>query len=672
MGARLLQLQQMTDIPQTFEGPITIIKTGKGFFSIDPEQADLFIPGENLGGAFSGDTVKVIIDGEDTDPRTGKAKKIGKVVEVVSRSRETFVGTLVQGNPELGEGSIGHVMLMPDWKKMYVPFVVKGDSLPLGQKVLIRYQGWSATQPYPWGVLEEIIGPAGVHETEMRALALGSGFHSNFPPGVLHEAELLEQTGKTDLAKTATEEIASGKRRDFRDVTTFTIDPYDAKDFDDALSVRTLPNGHTEVGVHIADVSHFVRPGTPFDDEARNRATSVYLVDRTIPMLPEVLSTNLCSLNPNEDRLAVSAIFELDENAGIVSRSFGPTVIHSDKRFAYEEAQEVLDTNNGPMLAELITLRTLAWKIRERRVKNGAIAFDTPEVKVKLDETGKPIAIELKERKDTNLLIEDFMLLANVAVAEFLSEEMKKAHLTGATIYRIHDRPDGDRMETLGQFLKVLGYELPMSPGGKVKGTDINALLAEVAGKPEEYLIKVAALRSMAKAVYSTKNVGHFGLAFDFYTHFTSPIRRYPDLLIHRLVKHYTVKEEFTKEQIAELDQLALHSSEREAGAAEAERDSIKMKIVEFMADKVGQEFDAVISGASDRGLYVELKETRAEGMIRIRDLGDDYYVYDEKRYRIVGERTKKEYALGDPIRVKLIAARVPDKELDFALALPA
>lgn len=662
----------MTDTQPTFEGPITIIKTGKGFFSIDPEQDDLFIPGENLGGAFPGDTVKVQIAGEDSDPRTGKMKKIGKVVEVTHRSRETFVGTLVQGGPAFGEGSIGHVMLQPDWKKMYVPFVVKGDSLPLGQKVLIRYQGWSSTQPYPWGTLEQIIGPAGVHETEMRALALGSGFNSDFPPGVMQEAEKLEKNGHAELSRVAEEEIEAGTRIDFRGVTTFTIDPADAKDFDDALSVRTLPNGNTEVGVHIADVSHFVRPGTTLDNEARKRATSVYLVDRTIPMLPHVLSTDLCSLNPNEDRLAVSAIFELDSNGGIVSRSFGPTVIHSDKRFAYEEAQEVLDKNEGPLLEELLTLRTLAWQIRERRVKNGAIAFDTPEVKIELDETGKPIAVHLKERKDTNLLIEDFMLLANVAVAEFLTEQMKKANLTGSTIYRVHDKPDGDRIETLGQFLKVLGYHLETGPGGHVKGADINALLKEVEGKPEEYLIKVATLRSMAKAVYSTKNGGHFGLAFQFYTHFTSPIRRYPDLLIHRMVKHYTVKGPFGKDEIAELDQLATHSSEREVSATEAERDSIKMKQVEFLAGRVGEDFDAVISGVSDRGLYVELKETRAEGMIRIRDLGDDYFVYDEKRYRVVGERTKKEYALGDPIKVKLMAARVAEKELDFGLATPA
>ncbi|MBU2329945.1 VacB/RNase II family 3'-5' exoribonuclease, partial [Patescibacteria group bacterium] len=456
-------------------------------------------------------------------------------------------------------------------------------------------------------------------------------------------------------------------RKDFRDVTTFTIDPFDAKDFDDALSVRTLPNGNVEVGVHIADVSHFVRPGSSIDQEARKRATSVYLVDRTIPMLPHILSTDLCSLNPNEDRLAMSAVFELDKEAGIVSRWFGPTVIHSDKRFTYEDAQSVLDQQAGELLEELNILKTYADKIRARRTKKGAIAFDTPEVKILLDETGKPTEIVLKERRDTNLLIEDFMLLANEAVAEFLTSEMKKAHLTGGTIYRIHDSPDADRIENLAQFLQVMGYNLPVS-AGKVKGDDMNTLLKQVEGKPEEYLIKTATLRSMAKAVYSTKNIGHFGLAFEFYTHFTSPIRRYPDLLIHRLTKHYTVNAPFGKNEYAELDQLAMNSSERETAATEAERDSIKMKQVEYMSEHVGEEFDAVISGVSDRGIFVELTESRAEGMIRIRDLGDDYFVYDEKRYRIVGEKTQTVYALGDPVKVTLLAARLAERELDFSL----
>ncbi|MDB5264482.1 MAG: RNAse ribonuclease [Parcubacteria group bacterium] len=646
---------------EIYEGPITITKTGKGFFSYDPEEEDLFISGENLGGAFPNDTVKVMHTGFEVDSRTKKNRAVGKVVEVVTRSRETFVGTLVENKEE-------HLtMMIPDWKKMYVPFVVKGESLPIGQKVLIRYQGWSSTQPYPWGTLEEIIGPAGEHETEMRALALSQGFRSDFPPGVMQEADMLETQGAAMLAQEAEEGIKAGTRKDFRGVTTFTIDPFDAKDFDDALSMQKLENGNIEIGVHIADVSHFVRPGTSIDAEARKRATSVYLVDRTIPMLPHVLSNNLCSLNPNEDRLAVSAVFELDKEAGIVSRWFGPTVIHSDKRFTYENAQEVIDTQSGEYLEELNTMKMLADKIRARRVAKGAIAFDTPEVKIILDENGKPIDVVLKERRDTNLLIEDFMLLANEAVAEMLTENAKKANIVGSTIYRTHDLPDADRIENLSQFLKVLGYHLPTA-AGKVKGADINALLKQVEGKPEEYLIKVATLRSMAKAIYTTKNVGHFGLAFEFYTHFTSPIRRYPDLLVHRLLKKYTVSGVFDKKQIAELDELAFHSSEREVAASEAERDSIKMKQVEYMASHVGEEFDAVISGVSDRGLFVEIKQTRAEGMIRIRELGDDYFTHDEKRYRLVGERSKKEYALGDPIRVKLMDARLAERELDFAL----
>ena len=652
-----MPLQKDTD----YEGPITIIKTGKGFFTYDENEEDMFIPGENLGGAFPGDTVKVVSTGYETDQRSGKKRASGKVVEVTSRARETFVGKLVENKEE------NLVMMIPDWKKMYVPFVVKGESLPLGHKVIIRFKGWNQHQPYPWGELEEIIGPAGEHETEMRALALSQGFRSDFPPGVQTEAKYLEEHGRQMLKEGADEGIKDGTRKDYRGTTTFTIDPFDAKDFDDALSVKKLENGNYEIGVHIADVSHFVRPGTQIDAEARKRATSVYLVDRTIPMLPHILSTDLCSLNPNEDRLSMSAVFELDQNAGIVSRWFGPTVIHSDKRFTYEEAQEVLDRQDGIMLEELNILKDLADKIRDRRVKKGAIAFDTPEVKILLDETGKPSEIVLKERRATNLLIEDFMLLANEAVAEFLTTEMKKAHLKDATIYRVHDKPDADRIENLSQFLKVLGYGLEVR-AGHVKGTDINQLLEKVKGTPEEYLIKVAALRSMAKAVYTTKNGGHFGLAFEFYTHFTSPIRRYPDLLIHRLVKRYTVDGTFSKEELAELDALAVHSSEREAAAVEAERDSIKMKQVEYMMEHIGEEFDAVISGVSDRGIYVELNDSRAEGMIRVRDIGDDYFVYDEKRYRLVGERTKVEYALGSPLRVKLTDARLAERELDFEI----
>lgn len=645
---------------KVLEGPITITRTGKGFFTPPVPEGqkadranDLMIPREWLNTALPKDIVKVepagIVD----------RRKAGKVVEIVSRANETFVGTLLKTER-------GNTILIPDNKRMYVPIMVAtvgtDAPFPVGHKVVVKFTGWNEDEEIPRGVAIEDIGEAGNHEVEMKALALAQGFRSDFPPGVVAEAKKLEDSGHQMIEAGAT------GRRDFREVPTFTIDPVDAKDFDDALSVRKLDDGKFEIGVHIADVSYFVVPGSSIDAEARNRATSVYLVDRTIPMLPHVLSNDLCSLNQDVDRLSVSAVFVLDSDGNIHDKWFGETVIHSVKRFTYEEAQGVLDAGSGTRYEELSILRDLARKIRAKRVAKGAIEFDTAEVKVELDEQGAPIAIRLKERQETNMLIEDFMLLANVAVAEHLAEHTKKSRLTGSMIYRIHDAPDADRIIDLAQFLTVMGYHLP-NAAGRVKGTDINALLAQVKGTPEEYLIKTATLRSMAKAVYGTKNHGHFGLAFEYYTHFTSPIRRYPDLMVHRMLKHYEHDKKVSSKELNEYESLALHSSEREVSAAEAERDSVKLKIVQFMERHIGEEFDAVISGVSERGIYVELKETHAEGMVRIRDLGEDYFVYDEKRYRMVGERSKKQYALGDPIRVKLTAARIFERELDFALA---
>ncbi|MDO8624101.1 MAG: ribonuclease R [bacterium] len=644
---------------QFYEGPITMTRKGMGFFTYAEEKEDLLIPPEWTHHALHGDIVKVELAGIYRDP-VGKMppRAAGKVVEILARARETFVGTLIEES--------GLTLLTPDYKKMYVPIVInkRGDT-PIGYKVLVRLDAWDADKEYPLGSIEEVIGPAGVHDVEMRALALGQGFSPTFPPEVTAEAEKLEENGK----KIIQEEIARGTRRDFRQVPTCTIDPFDAKDFDDALSVQKLKDGKIEVGVHIADVSFFVQPGTAFDREGRERATSVYLVDRTIPMLPEVLSNNLCSLVPNEDRLSVSAVFTLDEEGRVLDTWFGETIIHSAKRFTYEEAQEVLDKGTGTMYEELSTLHTLAQKMRVRRVAKGTIEFDTVEVKIELDANGKPIAVHLKERKDTNLLIEDFMLLANQSVAEHLAKLTKNGGVHFASLYRVHDAPDADRIENLAQFLRVLGYELKTN-AGRVTGTELNRLMAETKGKPEEYLIKTAALRSMAKAVYTTKNIGHFGLAFDFYTTFTSPIRRYPDVVIHRLVKAHAGGTPITTQEMQDFDALAVHASEREVGAAEAERDSIKMKQVEFLAGRIGEEFGAVISGVTERGLYVELAETHADGMIAMRMIGDDYFEYDEKHYRLVGRRSKKVYQLGDPIRVRLIAARIAEKELDFALVV--
>ncbi len=649
-----------------YEGPIAITRRGMGFFAIpDPsgkktdKKDDLMIPAENLNTALPGDIVKVAEEGMMPGKRNEPPRRAGKVIEVVKRARETFVGTLQKTER-------GNTILIPDSKRLYVPFMIalKGTEAPfeLGHKVVVRFLGWNPGEEIPRAEAIQDIGVAGVHETEMRALALGQGFDPEFPPGVVQEAKKLEETGEEMIRQGAV------GRRDFRQITTFTIDPADAKDFDDALSVRTLEDGKIEIGVHIADVSQFVVPGTSIDREARSRATSVYLVDRTIPMLPHVLSNNFCSLNPNVDRLSVSAVFVMDTDGNVHDTWFGETVMHSDKRFSYEEAQGVLDAGSGTLYDELVVMRDLARKIRAKRVKKGAIEFDTAEVKVIIDADGKPVEIRSKVRIETMLMIEDFMLLANENVAEYLAEKVKKAGLTGSMVYRVHDFPDADRIEDLSQFLRVMGYDLQVA-AGKVKGTDLNALLAQVKGKPEEYLIKTATLRSMAKAVYTTKNAGHFGLAFDFYTHFTSPIRRYPDLMVHRMLKHFEHGKLVSKAEMAEYDTLALHSSEREVSAAEAERDSVKLKIVEYMMNHIGEEFDGVISGVSDRGIYVELTETHAEGMVGVRDLGSDFFVHDQKRYRLVGERTQAKFALGDPIRVKLINARVFEKELDFALA---
>ncbi len=644
-----------------YEGPIMMTRKGIGFFAVEGREEDLLIPPEWTNHALSGDIVKVAPTGKYQDP-SGRMppREAGKVVEIVSRARETFVGTLIEEE--------GLTLLAPDYKKMYVPIVIMDrGAAQIGDKVLVRLGEWAADKHYPLGTVEEIIGKAGVHDVEMRALALGQGFSSSWPPGVVAEAKKLEEHGRAMLV----EEVKNPKRRDFRKVPTCTIDPIDAKDFDDALSVQKLPDGTIEVGVHIADVSFFVKKGTELDKEAVARATSVYLVDRTIPMLPEVLSTDLCSLKPDEDRLAVSAVFILDQEANMVSEWFGETIIHSKKRFTYENAQEVLDLPADrqvqiPFYEELATLFELSKKIRARRAAHGAIEFDTAEVKVELDETGKPIAIRLKERKATNLLIEDFMLLANEAVAKHLSKLTKNNGVHFSSLYRIHDAPDTDRIENLANLLRVMGYHLKTSGAGAVTGAELNKLLEAVKGKPEEYLVKTAALRSMSKAVYTTRNIGHFGLAFDYYTHFTSPIRRYPDLIIHRLVKAYAGGESVSSEEMEGFDTLALHASEREVAAASAERDSVKMKQVEFLSTRIGEEFDAVISGVTEHGLYVEEQTTHADGMIRIKDIGDDYFEYDEKHYSLVGRRTKKVYRLGDPIKVKLSAARIMEKELDF------
>ncbi len=631
------------------EGTITITARGIGFFSIGENKEDLIIPRESLGTALPNDTVHVVEDG------SMNGRSAGKVIAIVERARATFVGTIKEEN--------GYTMLLPDMKRMYTSFLVSGEHPQEQHKVLAQFEHWNPGEEFPVVHIEEDIGIAGVHETEMRALVLGEGFHPSFPPEIIKEAEIIEKEGRARIDA----EIARGTRRDFRDTTTFTIDPVDAKDFDDALSVKLLPNGKVEIGIHIADVSFFVTDGTAIDKEARGRSTSVYLVDRTIPMLPEILSNDLCSLRQDESRLAMSAVFVLDADGNVHERWFGETIITSDKRFTYEVAQKSLESGTGTFAKELKILNDIAKRIRTRRVAAGAIEFDTAEVKIELDSDGKPIAIHLKERHDTNLLVEDFMLLANTEVAKKLTAVAKEKGLSGSVLYRVHDVPDPDRIENLSLFLRVLGYNLDVQ-AGKVKGADLNAVIDKSKGTPEEYLIKTAVLRSMSKAIYTTKNIGHFGLAFKNYTHFTSPIRRYPDMLIHRILKQYTEENRTVDKYPDTLEHMALHSSEREVAASHAERDSIKMKQVEFLAPHVGDEFDAVISGVTERGIYVEENTTHTDGMVRITLLGDDYFEYDSAHYRLIGRRTKKTFTLGDPVRVKLLAARVEERELDFSV----
>ncbi|XKT74860.1 MAG: ribonuclease R [Patescibacteria group bacterium UBA2103] len=640
-------MKKETTPKKEMQGTITITRKGVGFVDIG-EASDLVVRAGETGQALSGDLVKVIEAGYD------RGKKAARVLEVLERGQEKYVGRLVEED--------GDWLFYADQRKTNMPFLLKEGERKENVKVVFKFTGWNEEKNLPEGNIEEIIGPVGDHEVEMRSLLLREGFAADFPLPVKHEAEELEENGQKLL------EAGVAGRKDMRGITTFTIDPVDAKDFDDALSVNDLGDGTYEIGIHIADVSYFVQPGTAIDNEGRKRATSVYLVDRTIPMLPHVLSENLCSLRPNEDRLAMSAIFKLDANGDIKDQWIGETVIHSDKRFAYEEAQDVLDTKNGPHLEELEILMKLSKKIREKRTARGAVSFDRDEVKIEIDENGKAIGAHLKERKDTMLMIEDFMLLANEKVSEHMSKIAKTSDSPRPFIYRIHDRPDEDRIKALNEFIKVLGYSLPMEKDGGITGADLNKLFAEIKDTPEEYLIKTTAVRSMSKAIYSTKNIGHFGLAFHFYSHFTSPIRRYPDLMAHRLIKKCIAGEELTQTEIGRIEEDVLHSTEREISASAAERDSIKLKQVEFMSDKIGTEFDAIITGVIERGIFVEEQETRSEGMISIRTMDDDFYSYEESKYRLIGQNKGKAYQLGDVVRVKLTKANPIERTLDFEL----
>jgi ribonuclease R len=627
----------------TFSGELRIGGKGVGYVNL-PDDRSIEISPEFLRTALHRDQVRVrLLGGESI-----KGNPRGEVVEIVSRYKNRFVGEVAQ--------DAGMFYLIPDHPKMYVDILLPESSHAkdhVGKKVLVEIKSWGDQKHGPTGDIIQVIGTPGEHETEMQSIVLERGIVKNFPEALEKEAASLHAL---------VNEEEKNKRKDFRHIPTCTIDPLDAKDFDDALSFREVEGGY-EVGIHIADVSHFLRPNTALDREAEDRGTSVYLVDRTLPMLPETLSNDLCSLNPNEDKFTFSAVFTLDDNAHVLSEWFGRTVIHSDKRFTYEEAQTVLETGEGPFAKELAVLNKLAKKIRAEREQNGAITFDDVEIKFNLGEAGYPLEIYKKERKDAHRLVEDFMLLANRRVAEFVSKK-KKTGDGPVFIYRIHDKPDADKIDNLFTLLKSFGHTLPHKKGNTTP-KEINRVLAEVEGKPEEHLVERAAIQSMSKAVYSTKNIGHFGLAFDDYTHFTSPIRRYPDVLVHRYLARYLSGEMIKEEERDPLEARLIHASKREGVAQEAERDSIKFKQVEYMQERVGKIFNGIISGVTDWGIFVEDNETRCEGLVRVRELGDDFYLFDQKTHTLVGKNTNKKFRLGDPVRFQILRADPKRRQID-------
>lgn len=628
-------------------GKIDFNQNGNAYLMVDGLEKDIFIPKGKTGHALQNDIVKVIVH------QFKNRKPEAEVLKVIERFKTQFVGKFEYTNTK----NFGFVIVNKNslHTDIFVP-KEKFKGAKNGQIVLVELVNWHDKEDSPNGKIIKVLGDPGENDTEIHAILADYGLPSEFPKEVEYEAEQLDTSIKL-------EEIL--KRRDMRGITTFTIDPADAKDFDDALSIQKLQNGNWEIGIHIADVSHYVKPGTLLDNEAYSRATSIYLVDRVVPMLPEILSNNVCSLRPNEDKYTFSAVFELTHKAEVKKQWFGRTVIHSDKRFTYEEAQEIIEGKKGDFEEEIKKLNELAQIMREKRLKNGAISFDKIEVKFKLDKHKNPIGVYFKIGKDSNHLIEEFMLLANQKVSKYVSTN-KKGNPTGRTfIYRIHDDPDPAKLLSLKQFVNTLGYDINIT-NKKDTYLSINKLLKDVKGKGEENMIETLAVRTMSKAKYSTENIGHYGLAFDYYSHFTSPIRRYPDIIAHRLLQEFIEnKPSANKETIEE---MAKHSSEMEKLAADAERDSIKYMQVKFMEQHVGETFDGVISGVTDFGIYVEIREFGAEGLIRLRDIRDDDYRYDEKTYSVIGQRTGNQLQLGDNINVKVTKANLEKKQLDFEL----
>jgi ribonuclease R len=637
---------------QEYEGQINISTKGIGYVKVKALDISIEIPRESLNKAFHGDTVKAAvtmlpsINEPDMNPQ-------GKVLDIIRRAKVGYSGTL-------GFEKGAHCIMTNDGR-MYTSIIIPNDKLNgavQGDKVFCRIHEWNDPMAEPKGEIIRVLGKPLENNAEMLSLALEKGFDDSYPSEVIEEANAISARGITDEEKS--------NRRDFRPIVSFTIDPEDAKDFDDAISVNFLENGNTEVGIHIADVSHYVQPGMAIDKEASDRATSVYLVDRTIPMLPEVLSNDLCSLNANVDRLTFSAVFTFTPAMEIVDEWFGKTVIYSHQRFSYESAQAVLDTKEGPYLKELEAALAISKVLEKQRFVEGAISLETEEVKFKLDDKGVPISVYKKVRGPTHHMIEELMLLANRKVAEHIATGDK--HADEVFVFRVHDSPDPERVENLQLFLKRIGYKVTVNEYGVIPSKELNDLVLSLEGKPESETVQTAIVRSMAKAIYSTKNIGHYGLAFKYYTHFTSPIRRYPDLVVHRLLFEYLQHKTIPKELWHYYDEISAHSSQREKEAADAERASIKYKQVEYMSTRIGQTFDGVITGVSRNGLFVEDKETRCEGMVRMRDIGHDYFEYNEKTLTIVGKSTKKEFRIGDRVRMKVTAADINKRLIDYVI----
>ena len=660
--------EQKTSVNNFIEGVITTTAKGLGFVSLgedSPREEDIRIESGLLNTALPKDRVKVLLYS-----KIEGMQQTGEVTEILARAKINFVGTIEEDSA---------TFLVPQDTRIYVDFLIPnpphGEKLA-GKKALVRLSEWTDPKKNPTAEITEIIGDAGDNETEIRAIVLDKGLAMELPEAIHREADELKKNAPAFIAEEAK------KRRDFREVVTFTIDPIDAKDFDDAISVQTLANGDIEIGVHIADVSAYVKPHAAIDEEARKRATSIYLVDRVIPMFPEVLSNDLCSLNQGEDKLVFSAVFTFD--AGVFKNPatkvapkdswFGRAIIHSNKRFNYEEAQAVLDAGTGIFYDELNILNVIAKKLEIQKKAEGAISFEHEEVRFELDENKKPVRVYKKTFQDTNKLVEEFMLLANKKVAEYVSEVLEKSssnehgkHPDDIFVYRVHDEPKPERLEALKKFLASVGYQLPVNEG-RVSPHDLNALLDKIKGTPEEMMLSTATIRTMAKAVYTTKNIGHFGLAFEHYTHFTSPIRRYPDVMVHRLLGHYLTHEPVTREEMQDYRALTLHSSEMEKLAADAERASIKFKQAEYMSERVGKEFTGVISGVAEWGVFVEEDETKCEGLIRISDLGNDYYVFEKENYRIIGKQSRQRFTLGDKLKFRVKSVDLERKSIDYEL----